>query len=154
LNRVFRAAAQSLAVAGLALLTGGAEARGLRTVHGFHRSDVLSARPEILTLGITTGTTPTTFAPAGGLAPPDGGLLSRTVDSAPEAGAPRRPVLHPDGRPELAVTTIGTAPYLLRSDGADVWVANNFGAGGTVTRVRGSDESSETWTERRMLSAF
>ena len=44
----------------------------------------------------------------------------------------------------LGLTTVGSFPQLLKSDGADIWVAN---IGGTVTRVRASDgKSLETWT--------
>jgi hypothetical protein len=45
----------------------------------------------------------------------------------------------------LGLTTVGIAPWLVRSDGADVWVANN--SGNSVSRVRGSDgKLLETWT--------
>jgi hypothetical protein len=44
----------------------------------------------------------------------------------------------------LGLTTVGTTPQLVRSDGADLWVAN---LGGSVSRVRGSDgKLLETWT--------
>jgi hypothetical protein len=48
----------------------------------------------------------------------------------------------------LGLTTIGTLPKLLKSDGADIWVANNANASGnTVSRVRASDgKLLETWT--------
>jgi len=43
----------------------------------------------------------------------------------------------------LGLTTVGTLPYLVRSDGSDLWVAN---FGGNVSRVRGSDgKLLETW---------
>ena len=45
----------------------------------------------------------------------------------------------------LGLTTVGSAPRLLKSDGADIWVANFSGA--SVSRVRASDgKSLETWT--------
>ena len=109
---------------------------------------------EIFTLGITTGTSPTTYDPASSVSRLQmAAFLSRTVDSVLRRGS-RRAALDQFWRPasatSLAVTTVGTNPYLLRSDGADIWVANNFGgggAGGTVSRVRASDgKHLETWT--------
>ncbi|HSP54302.1 MAG TPA: hypothetical protein VLS25_01835 [Dehalococcoidia bacterium] len=52
----------------------------------------------------------------------------------------------------VGLTTVGATPLLLKSDGADVWVANFLG-GGTVSRVRASDgKSLESWTGA--LNAF
>ncbi|HEV8118861.1 MAG TPA: S-layer homology domain-containing protein, partial [Thermoanaerobaculia bacterium] len=139
---------------GLALLTGGA-GRLLGACGPFTDFTDPAFCPfvlEILTLGITTGTTATTFAPASPATRLQmAAFLSRTVDSVLRRGS-RRAALDQFSSPtavqSLAATTIGTAPYLLRSDGADVWVANNFsGSGGTVSRVRGSDgKLLETWT--------
>jgi DNA-binding beta-propeller fold protein YncE len=43
------------------------------------------------------------------------------------------------------MTTVGSSPALVRSDGADLWVANNLDD--TVSRVRASDgKLLETWT--------
>ena len=51
----------------------------------------------------------------------------------------------PQNATVLGLTSVGSSPLLLKSDGADVWVANS--AGGTVSRVRASDgKSLETWT--------
>ena len=45
----------------------------------------------------------------------------------------------------LGLTTVGDDPQLLKSDGADLWVAKNLGA--SVSRVRASDgKLLETWT--------
>jgi len=45
----------------------------------------------------------------------------------------------------LGLTTVGVDPRLVRSDGADLWVANI--GGNSVSRVRGSDgKLLETWT--------
>jgi hypothetical protein len=45
----------------------------------------------------------------------------------------------------LGLTTVGTNPELLKSDGADLWVASPIG--GSVSRVRASDgKLLETWT--------
>jgi hypothetical protein len=52
----------------------------------------------------------------------------------------------------VGLTTVGATPVLLKSDGADIWVANFLG-GGTVSRVRASDgKSLESWTGA--LNAF
>jgi hypothetical protein len=52
----------------------------------------------------------------------------------------------------VGLTTVGATPLLLKSDGADIWVANFLG-GGTVSRVRASDgKSLESWTGA--LNAF
>jgi hypothetical protein len=52
----------------------------------------------------------------------------------------------------VGLTTVGATPLLLKSDGADIWVANFLG-GGTVTRVRASDgKPLESWTGA--LNAF
>ncbi len=45
----------------------------------------------------------------------------------------------------LGLTAVGSAPFGVRSDGTDLWVANDLD--GTVSRVRGSDARLlETWT--------
>jgi hypothetical protein len=45
-----------------------------------------------------------------------------------------------------ALTTVGVEPVLLKSDGADIWVANY---GGTVSRVRASDGTVVGYLDRR-----
>jgi hypothetical protein len=46
----------------------------------------------------------------------------------------------------LALTTVGSSPYFVKSDGADLWAANF--SSNTVSRVRASDgRLLETWTE-------
>jgi DNA-binding beta-propeller fold protein YncE len=48
------------------------------------------------------------------------------------------------GAASLALTTVGALPKSLKSDGVDLWVANNSGS---VSRVRGQDGLlKETWT--------
>lgn len=105
---------------------------------------------EIYTLGITTGTSATTYSPdntvtRGQMAR----FLTRTVDQLLLRGG-RRAALGqfwnsvPYPNTSLGLTTVGSAPLLLQSDGTDVWVAN---LGGTVSRVRASDgKLIETWT--------
>ena len=104
---------------------------------------------EIFTLGITTGTTPTTYDPSSSVTRLQmAAFLSRTVDGVLKRGS-RRAALDQfwtsQNSTVLALTTVGALPSLLRSDGADVWVANNIG--NTVSRVRASDgKLLETWT--------
>ena len=104
---------------------------------------------EIFYLGITTGTSATTYDPASLVNRLQmAAFLSRTVDSALRRGS-RRAALDrfwaPGAPGAVALTTVGTTPYLCRCDGADVWVANYVG--NTVSRVRGSDgKLLETWT--------
>jgi hypothetical protein len=105
---------------------------------------------EIFTLGITTGTTATTYDPTSNVSRLQmAAFLSRTVDGVLKRGS-RRAALDrfwtTQNSTVLAVTTVGTTPEIVKSDGADLWVTNFFG-GGTVTRVRASDgKVLETWT--------
>jgi hypothetical protein len=58
----------------------------------------------------------------------------------------------PQNAAAVGLTSVGATPVLLKSDGADIWVANFLG-GGTVSRVRASDgKSLESWTGA--LNAF
>lgn len=104
---------------------------------------------EIYTLGITTGTSATTYSPdntvtRGQMAR----FLTRTVDQLLPRGS-RRAALDQSWTPMpapagLGVTTVGMGPALLTSDGADVWVPSV--SAGTVSRVRASDgKLLETW---------
>jgi hypothetical protein len=75
-------------------------------------------------------------------------FLSRTVDSVLKRSS-RRAALDQFWTPQndtvLGLTSVGASPELLKSDGADVWVANFNGA--SVSRVRASDgKLLETWT--------
>ena len=103
---------------------------------------------EIFYLGITTGTTATTYDPASNVSRLQmAAFLSRTVDGVLQRGG-RRAALGQFWTPQnvgvLGLTTVGATPQLLASDGADVWSAN---LGGTVSRVRASDgRLLETWT--------
>jgi hypothetical protein len=104
---------------------------------------------EIFTLGITTGTTPTTYDPSSSVNRLQmAAFLSRTVDSVLKRGS-RRAALDQlwatQNSTVLGLTTVGTGPQLVKSDGADIWVANTSGA--SVSRVRSSDgKLLETWT--------
>ncbi|HKA35281.1 MAG TPA: YncE family protein [Thermoanaerobaculia bacterium] len=103
---------------------------------------------EIFYLGITTGTTATTYDPTASVSRLQmAAFLSRTVDSALKRGS-RRAALDQfwtsQNSTVLGITTLSASPHLIVSDGADVWVPIN---GGLVVRVRGSDgRILETWT--------
>ncbi len=103
---------------------------------------------EIFTLGITTGTTPTTYAPADNVSRLQmAAFLSRSVDGTLKRGS-RRAALNrfwiPQGGSDLGITTLGAAPGFVVSDGSDLWTANG---NNTVTRVRAGDgKVLETWT--------
>ena len=104
---------------------------------------------EIFTLGITTGTSPTTYDPSSNVNRLQmAAFLSRSVDAGLKRGS-RRAALGQFWTPQngdvLGLTTVGFAPRLPKSDGLDVWVPNNGGP--TVSRVRGADgRLLETWT--------
>ena len=104
---------------------------------------------EIFYLGITTGTTPTTFSPADDVTRLQmAAFLSRTVDGL-GVRTGRRAALQqfwtPKSTVRLPTTVVGNEPHLVAADGADLWVANKLTA--TVSRVRGSDgKLLENWT--------
>src|SRR5262249_11006624 len=104
---------------------------------------------EIFYLGITTGTTPTTYDPASPVSRLQmAAFLSRTVDSALKRGS-RRAALDQFWTTQNATvvgqTTVGGAPEFPASDGKDIWVPTlNTGR---IQRVRASDgKLLETWT--------
>jgi len=106
---------------------------------------------EIFYLGITTGTTPTTYDPSSNVSRLQmAAFLSRTVDRTLQRGS-RRAALNQfwASRANLATTTFGqsavNAPHSVASDGADLWVSSNTLS--SVQRVRASDgKLLESWT--------
>ena len=103
---------------------------------------------EIFYLGITTGTTATTYDPASNVSRLQmAAFLSRTVDSALRRGSRRAAMDRfwtSQNGAVLGLTTVGPTPTLLRSDRADIWTTQSDG---TVSRVRASDgRLLETWT--------
>jgi len=104
---------------------------------------------EIFYLGITTGTTPTTYEPAANVSRLQmAAFLARTVDGVLKRGS-RHAALGrfwtPQNEVVLGVTTVGANAEFPAADGADVWVPNAGSA--SVSRVRGSDgRLLETWT--------
>src|SRR5262245_27036544 len=104
---------------------------------------------EIFYLGITTGTSPTTYDPTANVSRLQmAAFLSRTVDGVLKRGS-RRAILDQfwttQNSTVLGLTTVGNNPAFIKADGADLWVSNF--ASSTLSRVRGSDGALlETWT--------
>src|SRR5262245_9015400 len=104
---------------------------------------------EVFYLGITTGTTPTTYDPAGNVSRLQmAAFLSRTVDGTLKR-ANRRAALRQYWTPQFAVqlgisTAGGTPAGEIESDGVDFWVPVQSG---NVHRMHGgSGRLLETWT--------
>ncbi len=100
--------------------------------------------------GLTNGTSATTYSPSANVPREQmAAFITRTMDQSLKRGSRRASLKQwwtPTAADDLALTTVGNAPQLVESDGADLWVAN-FVSGGTVTRVRASDgKLLETWT--------
>jgi hypothetical protein len=99
--------------------------------------------------GLTNGTTATTYAPASDVNREQmAAFATRTLDQSLKRGS-RRAALDQFWTTQtgnnLGLTTVGASPALVKSDGADLWVAN-FNSS-TVSRVRASDgRLLETWT--------
>ena len=102
---------------------------------------------EIFYLGITTGTTATTYDPASNVSRLQmAAFLSRTVDGLLRRGS-RRAALDQywttQNATVLGLTTIGPIGGHVASDGANLWVSDSTGV---VSRVRASDgKLLETW---------
>jgi len=106
---------------------------------------------EIFTLGITTGTTPTTYDPSGSVTRLQmAAFLSRSVDGALRRGS-RRALIKKFWTPQtsgvLGTTTLGATadPFDVACDGKDIWTSGHDSA--RVWRVRASDgRLLENWT--------
>jgi hypothetical protein len=97
---------------------------------------------------LTNGTTDTTYSPSDPVPREQmAAFVTRTMDRSLQRGSRRAALKQfwtPTSTDGLGLTTVGSFPVLVESDGADLWVANN---GGTVSRVRASDgKLLETWT--------
>ena len=109
---------------------------------------------ELYYLGITVGTSSTTFSPDDPLTRGQGAVFVAKGLNQALARSSRRAALGqwwtttPHWDLGLGVTDVGPFPTFCASDGADVWVANeDFGGPGSVSRVRASDgRLLETWT--------
>src|SRR5262249_16792591 len=80
-------------------------------------------------------------------------FITRTQDSALRRGNKRAALQqfwtttpnYPSANGGLGTTTVGSQPFLVESDGTDLWVANAISA--PVSRVRASDgKQLDTWT--------
>ncbi|HKF44818.1 MAG TPA: S-layer homology domain-containing protein [Thermoanaerobaculia bacterium] len=103
---------------------------------------------EIFYMGITTGTTATTYDPTGTVTRLQmAAFLSRTVDNVLKRGGARAAVSKfwaPQDSSALALTTVPIGPTLMRSDGADIWVSS---FSGSISRVRAKDgKLLDSWT--------
>ena len=118
-------------------------------------TDVLSSNVFFCTIaeafftGLTNGTSPTTYNPSDPVNREQmAAFITRTLDQSLKRGS-NRAVLDQfwtsQGSNNLISTTVGSSPALVKSDGADLWVANQGSS--TVARVRSSDgKLIETWT--------
>jgi len=105
---------------------------------------------ELYDLGITAGTSATTFAPndpvtRGQMAV----FIAKSFDQSLSRGS-RRAALGqwwtPQTDASLGLTPVAAAPASVRSDGADLWIAHTFPSH-SVTRVRASDgRVLDAWT--------
>jgi hypothetical protein len=98
---------------------------------------------------LTNGTSATTYGPADSVTREQmAAFITRTLDQSVKR-ASRRAALDQFWTTQtannLGLTIVGASPLLVKSDGADLWVANSGNA--TVSRVRASDgRLIETWT--------
>jgi len=105
---------------------------------------------------LTNGTTPTTYDPTALVTREQmAAFIGRTMDQAitrtSERSVSDRFWINQGGS-NLALTTVGNVPLLVKSDGTDLWVANS--GSGTLSRVRASDgRLLETWTGATGASA-
>jgi hypothetical protein len=107
---------------------------------------------EIFNLGITLGTSATTYSPSATVARDTmAAFLSRDYERTTSRTSRRAALgqwwseLTPRYDQSLGLTTVGTSPGSLVSDGFDLWVPNS--GAGTVSRIRGSDgQVKATWT--------
>jgi DNA-binding beta-propeller fold protein YncE len=98
---------------------------------------------------LTNGTTPTTYTPSANVPREQmAAFITRTLDQSLKRGSNRAALDQfwtTQTGDNLGLTTVGTFPVLVKSDGVDLWVANN--GSDTASRVRASDgRLLETWT--------
>jgi len=90
---------------------------------------------------LTNGTDATHYSPAANVPREQmAALVTRTMDQSLKRGSRRaalRQFWTPTSADGLGLTTVGSYPILVESDGADLWVANNDGD--SISRVRASD---------------
>ena len=112
---------------------------------------------ELYYLGVTVGTSATTFSPDDPLTRGQGAVFAAKGLNQSLARSSRRAALGqwwtttPHWDIGLGITTVDNDPEGVAADGQDVWVANE--PSGTVSRVRASDgKLLETWTDARGAS--
>jgi hypothetical protein len=98
---------------------------------------------------LANGTDATHFSPADSVRREQlTATVTRTMDQSLKRGSRRAALKRfwtPTSADSLRLTTVGTSPRFVESDGADLWVGNS--GPGTVSRVRASDgKLLETWT--------
>jgi DNA-binding beta-propeller fold protein YncE len=99
--------------------------------------------------GLTNGTGPGAYSPAVNVTREQmAAFVTRTMDQSVKRGSSRT-ILDQNwtiqGANNLALTTVGDGPQLIKSDGSSIWVANR--TSGTVSQVRASDgKLLDTWT--------
>ncbi len=104
---------------------------------------------EIFTLGITTGTSPTTYDPTSSVSRLQmAAFLSRSVDGVAKRNS-RRAALRQFWTPQsirvMPATSLGSGPRFCRSDGTDIWVSVPFSD--AVSHLRGTDgKLLDTWS--------
>ena len=99
--------------------------------------------------GLTAGTSATTYGPGNVVNREQmAAFITRTLDQSLRRGSRRAALKQwatPTSVPFTGKTTVGTKPFAIECDGADLWVTNEMS--GTVSRVRASDgKLLETWT--------
>jgi hypothetical protein len=100
--------------------------------------------------GLTNGTSATTYSPSANVTRDQmAAFITRTQDSALKRGSHRAALDQwaiPTSVPSTGRTAVGTSPKFVKSDGEDLWVANDDSTG-TVSRVHASDgRLLGTWT--------
>jgi DNA-binding beta-propeller fold protein YncE len=125
-------------------------------------SDVLSSNiyfcaiAEAYFSALTNGTSSTTYSPSDPVAREQmAAFVTRTLDQSINRGSKRAALDQfwtTQEANNLSMTTVGTFPVLVESDGADLWVVN--AGSGTASRVRASDGGLlETWTGATVAAA-
>ena len=99
--------------------------------------------------GLTNGTSATTYSPEANVPREQmAAFITRTLDQSLKRGSRRAALKQfwtPASADGVGLTTVGSFPRSVESDGADLWVANQSSA--TVSRVRASDgKLLDTWT--------
>lgn len=99
--------------------------------------------------GLTNGTDATHYSPSAPVPREQmAAFVTRTMDQSVKRGSKRAALNQywtTQTSRNFALTTVGSNPLSVQSDGADLWVANRDS--GTVSRVRASDGNLlDTWT--------